>query len=109
MKAMPLSGQHDTGGDHGLRIRFAKTFTDTHNFSGRVHFGTQDRVDTGDFSEGKDRRLDIERSTVSSCGRQNSDSFCPAITSAAMRAMGTPVAFETKGTVRDARGLTSST
>ncbi len=33
----------------------------------------------------------------------------PAITRAASRARGTPVALPTKGTVRDARGLTSST
>ena len=33
----------------------------------------------------------------------------PAITRAAIFASGTPVAFETNGTVRDARGFTSST
>jgi hypothetical protein len=33
----------------------------------------------------------------------------PAMTFVASLASGTPMAFETKGTVRDARGLTSST
>ena len=41
--------------------------------------------------------------------RPSSASFLPAITFAASFASGTPMALATKGTVRDARGLTSST
>ena len=36
-------------------------------------------------------------------------SFSPAMTRAAILAIGTPVALATNGTVREARGLTSST
>ena len=39
----------------------------------------------------------------------NDASFSPAITRAAIFATGTPVAFATNGTVREARGFTSST
>ena len=35
--------------------------------------------------------------------------ICPTMQRAAILASGRPVAFETNGTVRDARGLTSST
>src|SRR5207253_7865747 len=39
---------------------FAKTLTDAHNFTGRVHFGTQDGIDAGKFPEREHGRLDIE-------------------------------------------------
>ena len=42
-------------------------------------------------------------------GRAKADSFSPAMTRAAIFAMGAPITLATKGTVRDARGLTSST
>ena len=45
----------------------------------------------------------------SSAGRSISASLLPAMTRAATLASGTPVALLTNGTVRDARGLTSST
>ena len=41
--------------------------------------------------------------------KPSSASVLPAITSAASFASGTPIAFETNGTVREARGFTSST
>ena len=42
-------------------------------------------------------------------GRSRSASFSPSISRAATLASGTPVALETKGTVREARGLASIT
>src|SRR5215468_3219222 len=56
---------------------------------------------TGDFTK--------NWSTFNSAGSPNSLSFRPTITFAAILASGTPVALLTKGTVRDARGFTSST
>ena len=47
--------------------------------------------------------------TSRSSSRPSCDSVFPAITSAAIFASGTPVAFDRYGTVRDARGFTSST
>ena len=46
--------------------------------------------------------------STSSC-RPSSSSVCPTMTAAASPASGTPVVLETNGTVRDPRGLTSST
>jgi hypothetical protein len=46
---------------------------------------------------------------VISSVKPSSSSVIPHITFAASFASGTPIAFETNGTVRDARGLTSST
>src|SRR5438874_2994885 len=47
--------------------------------------------------------------TVNSAGKPNSCSFFPIINWAAIFANGTPVALLTNGTVREARGFTSST
>ncbi len=47
--------------------------------------------------------------TPGSSGIPSSRIFSPAITRDAKRASGTPVALLTKGIVREARGLTSST
>ena len=47
--------------------------------------------------------------TTSPCTSFCSASFWPTMQRAAILASGSPVAFETKGTVRDARGFTSST
>src|SRR5215831_10864252 len=55
---------------------------------------------TGDFTK--------NCSTFSSAGRLNSLSFRPIMSFAAILASGVPVALLTKGTVREARGLTSS-
>ena len=41
--------------------------------------------------------------------RPNEASGSPAITRAAILAMGSPITLATKGTVREARGFTSST
>jgi hypothetical protein len=41
--------------------------------------------------------------------KPSSASVLPAITSAASLASGRPIAFDTNGTVRDARGFTSIT
>ena len=47
--------------------------------------------------------------TSRSSSSPSCDSVLPAMTSAAIFASGTPVAFDRYGTVRDARGFTSST
>ena len=48
-------------------------------------------------------------SGASSGGRPRSASFSPSIRRQAIFASGTPIALETNGTVRDARGLASMT
>src|SRR5688572_9147957 len=63
--------------------------------------GNRENGNTGDFTQYCD--------TFSSAGRLNSFSFRPTINRAAIFASGTPVALLTNGTVREARGFTSST
>ena len=46
---------------------------------------------------------------IGSAGRPRSASFSPSIIRQAILASGTPIALETNGTVRDARGLASIT
>ena len=48
-------------------------------------------------------------SGASSAGSSRSASFSPSISRQAILASGTPIALETNGTVRDARGLASIT
>ena len=63
----------------------------------------------GNLRNGKTGAL-MKKSTGSrSGGSFSSASVRPAASSAAKCAIGTPIALETKGTVRDARGLTSRT
>src|SRR5258708_4840293 len=69
--------------------------------------GNFDQGKTGDFTKYPEPvERSAERSTLS--GR-NSRSFLPVIRRAAIFARGTPVALETKGTVREALGFTSIT
>ena len=59
--------------------------------------------------KGSTASLTQNLSTWGSLVNPNSASVRPPITWAASLARGTPVALLTKGTVRDARGFTSST
>ena len=73
--------------------------------------GPEHRVGAREAPERHDRLLDAEarRARGRRLGRSISASFSPAMTRAATFASGTPVALLTNGTVRLARGLTSST
>jgi hypothetical protein len=63
----------------------------------------------GNLRKGKTGAL-MKKSTGGRSGGSPRDSIDrPAARSAAARAMGTPMAFETNGTVREALGLTSRT
>ena len=72
--------------------------------------GPEDQVDAGEAGEREHRLLDRDmRAPRVGARARRSASFSPAITRAAILAIGTPVALATNGTVREARGLTSST
>ena len=58
---------------------------------------------------GKTDSLTEKCCTATSVVTPSSRSFAPAMTLAAIFASGTPMALLTKGTVREARGLTSRT
>ncbi len=63
----------------------------------------------GSFVKGKTASFTATPGSGRSSGTPNSSRVRPAITAAASLARDTPVALLTNGTVRDARGLTSST
>src|SRR5437899_68906 len=43
--------QFKTRGGHRLGVSFAETFTDAHYFAGRMHLGTQNRIDARKLRE----------------------------------------------------------
>ena len=101
----PLPGAH-----HRLAERRAEVVRAAHHLAGGLHLRPEDRVDAREADEREHRALDEHavppaRSSTS----PSSASVRPAATRAAIFAIGTPVAFEMYGTVRDDRGLTSST
>ena len=61
----------------------------------------------GNFVNGKTLCFTATWRGTSMSSMPSSSSECPAITFAAIFASGRPVAFETNGTVREARGFTS--
>jgi hypothetical protein len=68
------------------------------------------RVSTpGNFTNGNTDSFTDTCDGTTSLVKPSSASDFPAITRAASCAIGRPIAFDTNGTVRDARGFTSST
>jgi hypothetical protein len=80
----------------------------THDFAGRLHFRPENRI-ARELDEREHRLLhrEVRRHDLLDDALLGSD--CPAMQRAAILASGRPVAFDTNGTVRDARGFTSST
>ncbi len=76
-----------------------------------VHFiSGASRVSTpGNLTKGNTASFTLTWRGITSSVKPSSSRVFPAITRAAILARGTPVALQTKGTVRVARGLTSST
>ena len=79
------------------------------DLAGRAHFRPQHRVDAGEAREGKHRFLDADVAEFAPRLKSKVASRSPAMTRAAILAIGLPTTLATKGTVREARGLTSST
>ena len=52
--------KYGAGADLGLDVGFAKRVVHTHDFAGRFHLGTENRVDSLEPCEREDRRLDEE-------------------------------------------------
>ena len=83
---------------------------EAHHLAGGFHFRTEDGVDVGEAGEREHRLLhrDVRRDR-SDRPAGSPASLAPAMTRAPILATGTPVALATNGTVREARGFTSST
>ena len=93
-----------------LRERGREVGGDPHHLARRAHLRPEQRVGAGEAVERQHRLLDRDVvGAIGSSGRPMSASRSPSITRQAIFASGTPVAFETNGTVRDARGFASIT
>ena len=105
-----LGRQARAGAELALQHRLAEGAARAHDLAGRAHLGAEDRVDAGELVEREDRFLDREvRRHDLAANALLRPSDWPAMQRAAILASGSPVALETNGTVREARGLTSST
>ena len=94
------------GADLALAERGGEGGRDAHDLAGRAHLRAEDGVDARELREREHRLLDRDVR-----GRDLLDAQLVSVLPAAMRAAtfasGTPIALDTNGTVRDARGLTS--
>ena len=78
---------------------------DAHHLAGRAHLRAQRRIGAGEPLEREHRRLDRDVAA----GRLGQVDRSPSAARQAASTRSRPVAFDTNGTVRDARGLASST
>ena len=109
-----MKTEPSVGSEHpGRRLRLAEggreVGGDAHHLAGALHLRAEHRVGAGEAGEGQHRLLDADvlgRAARAAPGRRASR---PASAAPAIFASGTPIALETKGTVREARGLASIT
>ena len=99
--------QAGTAADLALREGDVERPVDARRLAGRFRLRAKDDVDAREAREGKNDSSG--RCFNPGSIRLKSLSVFPAITLAAILATGRPMAFATKGTVRDSRGLTSMT
>ncbi len=112
MKTVPFSGSGVPALICAFRNASPKLIAHAHHFAGGAHFRAERRVHAGEFVEREDRRLDEDlrhRQSRPRCRSRNLFSLRPHISPTAILGSGTPVALLTYGTVREARGFTSST
>ena len=103
--------QRGAGGGLRLGERGLEVGRDAHHLAGRAHLGAEQRVGAEEAVEGQDRLLDgdvARRSSGRRAGRAAAI-VSPSMIRQASLASGRPIAFETNGTVREARGLASIT
>ena len=111
MNAVPLGGQRRAGRRLGLGERGREVARDAHDLAGRAHLGAEDRVGALEAVERQHRLLDADVVGAHrlGSGRSRSAIRSPSMIRQAILASGTPIALETNGTVREARGLASMT
>jgi hypothetical protein len=109
MNTCPELGQAHAGRQLALDEGLGKAESNSHHLAGRLHFGPENGIDAAELGEGKNRFLDREIIRDHFLVTPWLASDCPTMQRAAIFASCSPVALETKGTVRDARGLTSRT
>ena len=82
---------------------------EAHHLAGRAHFGTEQHVHAGEAVEGENGFLYSNMAELLLLQLEAGQRLSPAMTRAAILATGRPITLATKGTVREARGLTSRT
>ena len=105
-----LERQRRAGGGLGLGERRREVLGDAHDLAGRPHLGPEQRVGAREAVERQHRLLHADVLGHAPLGGAELARACsPSMTRVASLASGTPVALLTNGTVREPRGLTSST
>ena len=104
-------GQRLAGGALGLGEGLGEAPAQAHHLTGRPHLGAEHRVGAGEAREREHRLLDRDAAGPGVAAGSPSSPSRGAEHQPQRRARtsGTPVAFATKGTVREARGLASIT
>ena len=100
--------QRLAGAELALGEGHREVAVEAHHLAGRAHLRPEHGVDAGEAGERKHRLLDAD---VAELGRRRSKALqrLAAIMRAAIAAIGLPITLATNGTVREARGFTSST
>ena len=82
---------------------------EAHDLAGRLHLRAEHGVDAGEAGEREHRLLDPDMVEAWRLQARSLRAISPAMMRAAILATGMPMTLATNGTVREARGLTSST
>ena len=101
--------ERTTGRALGLREGGGRVGGARHHLAGRAHLGPEHRVGAGEAGERQHGGLDADQVRARAPPAARARSGAPAARRQAASTRLTPVALLAKGTVRDARGLTSST
>ena len=110
MNTVPSSGSCAPAAAWALANAVGKSRGDPHHLAGRAHLGPEQRVGAGEAVERQHRLLDADVAARRSArAGPRSAIRSPSMIRQASLASGRPIALETNGTVREARGLASIT
>ena len=106
----PAGRERAAGGALGLGERGREVGGARHHLARRAHLGPEHRVGAGEAREREHRGLDVVAADAAlGPGSRRLASVAPAASRHAASTRFTPIAFDANGTVREARGFTSST
>ena len=108
-KTVPASRQPRSGRRLRLGEGCREVPRDAHHLAGGAHLRAEQDIGPREAVEGQHRLLDAHVTGGDLVRQIQSASFSPSMIRQASLATGSPIALETNGTVRDARGLASIT
>ena len=107
---MPSRGSGRPAARSAFANAVGKSARARHHLAGRAHLRAEHRVGAGEARERQHGRLDAHlRAAAAPAAARAREMRAPAASRHAASTRLTPVAFDANGTVRDARGFTSST